>query len=123
MWLLLLAQMAIWEPVRPPVQHQGFWQACGDAERVLEHRVNGYLVYELHMTAVDFGLYAFRLDDGHKDHSDPLNLLSSPRFDNMATLTGGRQWSVPSLKLWVSIVRAGEPEAGCESFYIRIETK
>lgn len=123
-FLFLLAQLAVWEAVKPPVLHQGFWQSCDHAERVLEHRVNGELKWELHMTDVDFGLYAFRVADGEHSHEGPLNLLSSPRFDSLPTATRGRQWTVPSLHLWISIVQAGETERGyCSDFYIRIEHK
>lgn len=121
--LLLLAQLVVWEPVKPPVQHQGFWQSCDHAERILEHRVNGYLVYEVHLGPdSEFGLYAFRVADGDHDHKGPLNLLTSPIADSMETWRGARQWNIPSLKLWVSVVRAGESE-NCDSFYVRIETK
>jgi hypothetical protein len=91
---------------------------------VLEHRRgDGYLLWELHMGPTDeFALYAFRVADGDHTHEDKLNLLGTPRFDDLKTWTGGRQWSVPSLHLWISIVRAGGT-AGCDSFYIRIERK
>lgn len=122
--LLLLLQLAVWQKVSPPVLHQGFWQSCDHAERILEHRVNGDLKWELHMTDVDFGLYAFKMADGEHNHMDPLNLLSAPIFDSGASTSGGRQWTVPSLHLWISIVRAGETERGyCSDFHIRIESK
>ncbi len=121
MWLLL-AQLAVWEPVKPPVQHQGYWQSCEGAERVLEHRTNGYLNWELHMGPADeFALYAFRVDGDH-NHGDKLNLLGTPHHDSLETWRGGRQWNIPSLHLWISVVRAGESK-NCDSFYIRIEGK
>jgi hypothetical protein len=70
----------------------------------------------------EFGLYAFRVADGEHDHHTPLNLLGVPEHDSLSTWHGGRQWTIPSLKLWISIVRAGGAE-GCQGFYIRIEEK
>jgi hypothetical protein len=123
MWLLL-AQLAIWQPVKPPVLHQGYLQNCMGEERVLEHRVNGHLLWELHTgPGPEFALYAFRVADGDHTHTDPLNLLTAPNVDSLQTYRGARQWSVASLHLWISVVRAGEAAEGCDSFYIRIETK
>lgn len=121
MWLLLLAQLAVWQPVTAPVLHAGFWQSCNGAERVLEHRVNGYLQWELHMGGGDeFALYAFKVDGPDHTHTDKLNLLTAPHVDDLRTLRGARQWTVPSLHLWVSVVRAGEAEAGCDSFFVKV---
>jgi hypothetical protein len=123
MMLLLLAQLAIWEVVKPPVLHQGWWQSCQAEERVLEHRVAGHLQWELHLGPADqFALYAFKVDGPDHSHEDSLNLLGTPHHDDLKTWTGGRQWTVPSLRLWLSIVRAGG-DVGCDAFYIRIETK
>jgi hypothetical protein len=118
--LLLLAQLAVWQPVSPPVLHQGWISSCdGDGEYVLQHRVLGDLRWELHIEGADFGLYGFRVSDHNHTHRDKVNLLSAPGFDDLNTQA--RQWTVPSLKLWLSVVRAGSAEAGCEAFHIRVE--
>ncbi len=123
MLFLLLAQLAVWEPVRPPVLHQGYWQSCDGAERVLERWVLGLLAWELHMGPRDeFALYVENVDGPDHTHDDKRNLLGAPSHDDLKTWTGGRQWGIPELSLWISIVRAGGT-AGCDSFYIRIERK
>ena len=124
-WLLLVLQLAQWEPVKPPTLHQGFWETCGGAERVLEHRVNGKLRWELHMGPDDeFALYDHEVNGEDHTHDSPDNLLAPGyRVRDVQTWRGKRNWNIPRLRLWVSIAMAGEPEAGCESFYIRIERK
>jgi hypothetical protein len=118
---LLLAQLATWQPVLPPTLHQGWVQSCStdEGEYILEHRVLGYLQWEMHLEGDVFALYAFRVAGDH-DHQDRLNLLGTPEVDSLKTFRGARQWTVPSLHLWLSVVRAGDPGAGCDSFYIRI---
>ena len=119
LWLLLV-QLAVWQPVKPPVLHQGHWQSCDGSERVLEHRTNGVLQWELHLGPDDeFGLYV-RKTDGEHDHADPANLLAPGyRHENRA----GRAWRIPSLRLWVSVVRGGgsRDECAAHAFYVRIE--
>jgi len=124
LWLLL-AQLAVWEPVKPPTLHQGSWQSCDHAERVLEHRVNGRPVWELHLGPDDeFGLYQQPLNGEDHRHDGPDNLLGpSYRVTADGTWRGKRNWTVPSLHLWVSIVAAGGSREQCESFYVRVETK
>jgi hypothetical protein len=120
MWLLL-AQLAVWQPVVAPTLHQGYWQSCEGAERVLEHRVNGYLLWELHTGPADqFALYAFKVDGPDHSHEGGLNLLGTPQADSLQTYRGARQWAVPSLHLWISVVRAGDAPVGCDAFFIKV---
>lgn len=126
-WLLLL-QLATWERVLPPVLHQGTWQSCDGEERTLEHwgfKGRRYVeLWELHMGPQDeFALYD-RWVDGDHAHDTPDNLLGEYYHINaLPTMRGARQWSVPSLRLWLSIVRAGGSREECESYYIRIEQR
>lgn len=123
MILLLLAQLATWDAVRPPVLHAGYWESCSGEERVLEHRVANYLVWELHMGPADeFALYAFPVDGPGHDHSDPLNLLRTPTVDTLTHWDGERQWDVPTLKLHIGAIRAGGT-AGCDAFRIEVRSQ
>jgi hypothetical protein len=118
LWLLL-AQLAVWQPVRPPVLHQGHWQSCDHAERVLEHRVLGRLVWELHLGPDDeFGLYDHAVDGDH-DHGDRANLLA-PGFRYEGRM--GKAWTVPRLHLWVNVVRGGGSRDECaeHAFYVMV---
>ncbi len=125
MFLLILAQLAIWQPVQPPVLHQGHWTSCEGAERVLEHRVGGRVAFELHMgPGAEFALYSGYGPDGPEHtHDGADNLLGAPEHDSLETWHGARQWGVASLGLWLSIIRGGETKPGCDAFFIRIERK
>lgn len=123
-WLLLL-QLAQWQPVTPPTLHQGFWQTCNGEERVLEHRVSGRFQWELHLGPQDeFAIYDHHVDHNKIDddsHASPDNLLGPAfRVYDVQTLRGARQWNIPKLGLWVSIVAAGSADGPCMSFYIKV---
>lgn len=119
------AQEAHWERVQAPILHQGTWQSCGHAERVLEHRALGKLVWSLHLGPDDeFALYASGAEpeDGDHSHATHANLLAPAyKVGSIATWRGKRSWSVARLRLWVDIVRAGGSRDECQSFFIRIE--
>lgn len=121
LWLLLV-QLAVWQPVKPPVLHQGHWQSCGDHERALEHRVNGKLVWEMHLGPYnEFALYDHAVDGDH-DHADRTNLLAPGyRYESRA----GQAWTVPKLRLWVSVVQAGEGKGDCvdSAYYVMVRTQ
>ena len=83
----------------------------------MEHRVNGRLLWDLHLGPdAEFALYDHKVDGDH-DHADRENLLA-PGYVYGAR--AGQAWTVPSLRLWISVVRAGEPEANCESFFVKV---
>lgn len=122
MWLLLLLQLAVWQPVRYPVLHQGHWQSCDHEERVLEHQVNGRLLWELHLGPDDeFALYDHPVNGDH-DHATKANLLA-PGFRYESRL--GQAWTVPSLRLWVNVVRGGGSRDQCieHAFYVMVEAR
>ncbi len=126
MWVWLALQLVIWEPVAPPVLHQGFWQTCDGVERVLEHHASGHLLWELHLGPQDeFALYDHQVEH-NENETDPHNtkdnlLMPAFRVADVETWRGARQWRIPTLHLWISVVTAGAPPAGCQSFYVRIE--
>lgn len=127
MWMLLVLQIVTWERVQPPVLHAGTWQSCDGEERVLEHRVLGRTLWSLHMGPNDeFALYRPGAEppDGDHDHEGTGNLLGPAyRVSMLSTYRGVRRWAISSLKLWISVVRAGGSRQECESFFIRIEEK
>ena len=124
MLLLLSLAQATWEPVRPPVLHQGRWLACGAEERVLEHRVLGQLRWELHLGPLDeFALYDHQVDGAKHTHDGADNLLGPAfRVSDLETWRSARQWSEPRLGVWISVVQAGEA-GGCNSYHVRIEAR
>lgn len=117
--LLLWLQLAVWQPVKPPVLHQGHWQSCDHEERVLEHRLNGRLLWEVHLGPDDeFGLYDHQINGDH-DHADPANLLA-PGYKYESRL--GQAWTIPSLHLWLNVVRGGGSRDTCidHAFYVMV---
>lgn len=125
--LMLLAglQQAIWESVKPPVLHQGWWQSCNGEERVLQHRVLGKFRWELHLGPRDeFALYTREVDheagDGAHERADNL-LAPAYRVGDVSTLRGDRTWH--KIGLWINVRRAGSAEDDCQSFYVRVEAK
>ena len=123
MWALV-AQLAMWEPVRPPVLHQGSWQSCDNAERVLQHSVLGHVVWELHLgPGNEFALFNHEVPDEEDEHSSKENLLAPDMWvTSDGTWRGKRNWNIPSLRLWVSITAAGGSREECQSFYVRVES-
>jgi hypothetical protein len=124
-WLLVL-QLAMWQRVEPPVLHQGSWQSCDHAERVLEHRKAGRLLWELHLGPDDeFALYKGEGPDGEDHtHDGPDNLLGpSYHVLDFSTYRADRTWTVPALHLQVNVVRAGGSRDECMSWWVRVETK
>lgn len=118
---LLVAQIAFWQPVQTPVLHQGSWQSCDHEERVLEHRVNGQLLWEMHLGPDDeFALYRTSVDGEH-DHASSENLLGSAFHYEAMQSRSGRTWTVLALRLWINVVRAGGSRDECQAYWVRIE--
>jgi hypothetical protein len=125
--LALMLQLWTSTPHRPPTVFEGNWQSCrgedGYGERVYEHVVAGKWKWELHMGPRDeFALYDHNVDGDDHTHMGAENLLS-PAFhvNDVKTMGGKRNWRIPSLRLWVSIVAAGGSREDCDSFYVKIE--
>jgi hypothetical protein len=104
---------------------EGNWQSCRDrdgqyAERVYDHLVNGVPKFEVHMgPRREFGIFA-GVQDAHRDHNSPDNLLKP----HVVALEGGRakqRWEVPSLNLVFTATLAGGSRTDCESWYILLE--
>ena len=104
---------------------EGNWQSCRDrdgqyAERVYDHVVNGVGKYEVHMgPRREFAIFA-GVQDVHRDHESPDNLLKPFRV----AMDAGRakqRWDIPSLNLAFTVTLAGGSRTDCESWFILLE--
>jgi hypothetical protein len=101
---------------------EGNWQSCRErdgqyTERVYDHLVNGVPQFEVHMgPRREFALFK-GVQDEHRDHESPENLLKPYRV----LLEAGRakqHWEIPSLNLSFTVTLAGGSRTDCESWYI-----
>jgi len=104
---------------------EGNWQSCRDrdgtyAERVYDHVVNGVGQFEVHMgPRREFAIFK-GIQDEHRDHESPENLLKPFRV----TFESGRakqHWDIPSLNLSFTVTLAGGSRTDCESWYLLLE--
>ena len=100
---------------------EGNWQSCREvdgqyAERIYDHVVNGSK-FELHMgPRREFALFK-GVQEAHRDHDSPENLLKPYRV----ALDAGRakqRWEIPSLSLVFTATLAGGSRTDCESWFI-----
>ena len=104
---------------------EGNWQSCRDrdgqyAERVYDHVVNGVGKYEVHMgPRREFAIFP-GVQDVHREHESPENLLKPFRV----AMDAGRakqRWDIPSLNLAFTVTLAGGSRTDCESWFILLE--
>jgi hypothetical protein len=104
---------------------EGNWQSCRErdgqyTERVYDHLVNGVGQFEVHMgPRREFAIFT-GVQDAHRDHEAPDNLLKPYRV----LLEAGRakhRWDVPSLNLSFTVTLAGGSRTDCESWYILLK--
>ena len=104
---------------------EGNWQSCRErdgqyTERVYDHLVNGVGQFEVHMgPRREFAIFK-GVQDAHRDHDSPDNLLKPYRV----VLEAGRakhRWEIPSLNLSFTVTLAGGSRTDCESWYILLE--
>lgn len=104
---------------------EGSWQSCRDAdgryaERVYDHVVNGVGQFEVHLGPNnEFAMFT-GVQDAHRDHASPANLLRPYQV----VMEGGRakqRWEIPSLRLAFTAALAGGSRADCESWFILLE--
>jgi hypothetical protein len=83
---------------------------------VYDHVVNGSR-FEVHLgPRREFAIFA-GVQDAHRDHESPDNLLKPYRL----TPDGGRakhRWEIPSLNLSFTVTLAGGSRTDCESWFI-----
>lgn len=103
----------------------GNWQSCRDrdgvyAERVYDHLVNGVGQFEVHMgPRREFAIFG-GVQDAHRDHQSPANLLKPFRvaFENGRAT---QRWELPSLNLAFTVTLAGGSRTDCDSWYLLLE--
>jgi hypothetical protein len=125
--VMLLWVVLQFTPARTPgAILEGHWQSCREnnewTETAYEHRVLGKQDWEFHFGPQDeFALFA-GAPVNHIDHDSPANLLA-PAFhiNDVGTWHNKRNWNIPRLGLWVSIVAAGGSREECESFFVLIK--
>ena len=90
------------------------------SERVYDHVVNGVGQFEVHMgPRREFAIFR-GVQDAHREHDSPDNLLKPFRV----VLDAGRakqRWDIPSLNLAFTVTLAGGSRTDCESWYILLE--
>ena len=103
----------------------GSWWSCRESdgqygERVYDHVVNGVGKFEVHLgPRREFAIFK-GVQDEHRDHDSPDNLLKPYRVP----MEGGRakqRWEIPSLNLAFTVARAGGSHTDCESWFIVLE--
>jgi hypothetical protein len=101
---------------------EGNWQSCRESdgqygERVYDHVTGPGGVFELHMgPRREFALFR-GVQDAHRDHDSPENLLKPYRVP----LEAGRakqRWEVPAMNLVLTATLAGGSRTDCESWFI-----
>jgi hypothetical protein len=104
---------------------EGNWQSCreGDgrySERVYDHVVNGVPRFEVHMgPRREFAIFE-GVQDEHRAHDSPANLLRPYRLDVEGSLAK-HEWKIPSLGLVFSATLSGGSRGDCESWYVLLE--
>jgi len=104
---------------------EGSWQSCRDsdgryAERVYDHVVNGSGQFEVHLGPRDEFAVFVGVQDEHRDHAAPANLLQPYRVEG----DGGRatrSWDLPSLGLTFTATLAGGSRSDCENWFVLLE--
>lgn len=103
---------------------EGNWQSCRGtdgrySERVYDHHVGGVGVFEVHLgPRREFAIFK-GVQDEHRDHDSPDNLLKP----HVVTLQDGRakrRWEIPSLNLAFTVEMAGGSRMDCESWFITL---
>lgn len=104
---------------------EGNWQSCQEAdgrysERVYDHVVNGVGQFEVHLgPRREFAIFK-GVQDEHRAHDSPDNLLKPYRVAMEGT-RASKQWDIPSLHVRFSVTMGGGSRLDCESWYILLE--
>jgi hypothetical protein len=104
---------------------EGNWQSCPEssgryAERVYDHVVGGVGLFEVHLgPRREFAMFP-NVQDGHRAHDSPENLLKPYRVSMQGTRARQR-WEIPSLKLALTVTLGGGSTTDCESWYVVLE--
>ncbi len=103
---------------------EGNWQSCVQpdgtySERVYDHIVHGQGRFEVHMgPRREFAIFE-GVQDQHRSHGDPENLLTPFR---VAEGPQARQrWEIPALDLAFTVALGGGSRTDCESWFVLLE--
>ena len=105
---------------------EGNWQSCVErdgryAERVYDHVVNGVGQFEVHLgPRREFAIFR-GVQDEHRAHELPENLLKPFRVSTDGTNRASRHWEIPALKLAFTVSLGGGSTSDCESWYIVLQ--
>jgi hypothetical protein len=97
---------------------EGSWQSC--RERIYDHVVNGVGRFEVHMGPRDEFAIFKGVQDEHREHASPDNLLRPYRV----VMEAGRakqRWEIPSLDLAFTATLAGGSRSDCETWFVLAE--
>ena len=101
---------------------EGNWQSCRESdgrysERIYDHVVNGVAKFEVHMgPRREFAIFE-GVQEEHRAHDLPSNLLRPYRLDVEGNLAN-HEWKIPSLNLVFTATLSGGSRGDCESWYI-----
>ena len=101
---------------------EGHWQSCREAdgrysERVYDHVVGGAAKFEVHMgPRREFAIFE-GVQEEHRAHDSPANLLRPYRLEVEGNLAS-HEWKIPSLNLVFTATLSGGSRGDCESWYI-----
>ncbi len=104
---------------------EGNWQSCRErdgqySERVYDHVVNGVPQYEVHMGPKrEFAIFK-GVQDAHRDHDSPDNLLK-PYIVTMSANRARQRWEIPSMNLAFTVALSGGSRTDCDSWFILLE--
>jgi hypothetical protein len=114
------------QPTSPRNILEGNWQSCQEppggpyTERVYDHVVNGVGQFEVHLGPHrEFAIFP-GVQDEHREHRSPQNLLKPYRVIPSGTLAKQR-WEIPTLNLAFTVTLGGGARTDCESWYILLE--
>ena len=102
---------------------EGNWQSCLErdgrySERVYDHIVGGVPQFEVHLgPRREFAIF-MGVQDEHREHDAPENLLKPFRVAMDGTNRATRRWEIPSLKLVFTVSLGGASTSDCESWYV-----
>lgn len=104
---------------------EGNWQSCRErdgqySERVYDHVVNGVGKFEVHMgPRREFAMFK-GIQDEHREHDAPENLLRPFRVP-MESGRAKQHWDIPSLNVSFTVTMAGGSRTDCESWFILLQ--
>ncbi len=110
----------------PDILMSGTWTSCPGADGEYEETGRIFSLNSKPLFAMHFGprdevaLFRGGIPDAHVDHTDASNLLGPAfHYGDLPSRTG-RNWSIASLGLGISMVQIPGSVAECYSFAIRI---